>query len=253
MTERRNGCRLCSVLRNATRPEVPGAPAGAAGTTDARKLPPPPTPAPATRAGSPAWRDPRLWVGVLLVAASVVGGARLLASVDDSVEVWAVGDDLGAGDRITGGDLVLQRVRFVDGTTADRYFTVDDELPADLALTRGVAAGELLPRAAVGSVDDTGTVSVPLAVDGELVPPAVTDGSVVDVFLIGSPAGRPATASGGPVLDDVVVVDAPSLAEGFGTSGRRQLVVAVPEDEAERFFARLGAVENVVTTIVQVS
>ncbi|WP_435745986.1 hypothetical protein [Nocardioides sp. SYSU DS0663] len=219
-----------------------------AGTT-AGPTAPPAAPVPsATRAGSSPWRDPRLWVGVLLVAASVVGGARLLASVDDSVQVWAVGADLGAGDRVTTADLVPERVRFADGSALERYFTVDDELPADLALTRGVAAGELLPRAAVGSADEAGTVSVPLAVDAELVPPAVAGGSVVDVFLTGS-----RRTPDGPVLDDVVVVDAPSLAEGFGTSGRRQLVVAVPEAEAEPFFARLAAVENPVTTVVQVS
>ncbi|MDN4160257.1 hypothetical protein [Nocardioides abyssi] len=207
---------------------------------------PAPSPPPATRTGTPGWRDPRLWIGVLVVAASVVLGARIVDGADDTVQVWAVAADLGAGDRVEEADLVAQRVRFADPETQGRYFAVDDQLPPDLALVRGVGAGELLPRAAVGSTEDTGTVSVPLAVD--LVPPAVREGSVVDVYLTGS-AGTP----DGPVLDDVVVVDVPALDDGFGASGQRQLVVAVPEEDAEEFFARLARVEAPVTTVTQVS
>lgn len=211
--------------------------------TDPANLPAPPA---ATRTGTPGWRDPRLWIGVLIVAASVVVGARVVDGADDTVQVWAVSADLGAGDRVTEADLVAQRVRFADSGALARYFAVEEELPADLALVRGVGAGELLPRAAVGSADDAGTVSVPLAVD--LVPPAVGEGSVVDVYLTGS-AGTP----DGPVLDDVVVVDAPALDEGFGATGKRQLVVAVPEGSAEQFFGRLARVESPVTTVTQVS
>ena len=46
------------------------------------------------RGHRPAWRDPRLWIGVVLVAASVVAGARLLAAADDTVQVWAAVDAL---------------------------------------------------------------------------------------------------------------------------------------------------------------
>ncbi|WP_299052203.1 hypothetical protein [uncultured Nocardioides sp.] len=38
----------------------------------------------ATRARTPGWRDPRLWIGVLIVAVSVVVGVRLVSSADDS-------------------------------------------------------------------------------------------------------------------------------------------------------------------------
>ncbi|MBW6551905.1 hypothetical protein MMA91_24640, partial [Salmonella enterica] len=58
-------------------------------------------PPPAVRASTPGWRDPRLWVGVAIVAVSVVGGARLLASADDTVAVYGVVTDMGAGDEVT--------------------------------------------------------------------------------------------------------------------------------------------------------
>lgn len=207
---------------------------------------------PATRAARPGWRDPRLWVGVLLVVVSVVVGARLLAAADDSVAVWTVATDAGPGAVLTTDDLVAHRVRFTDADQLDGYFTVDDELPADLRLVRGVGAGELLPRAALGTgATPTDAVELPVAVEADQVPPSVREGSVVDVYLR-DPNAR--SESSGPVLADATVVDAPAIDEGFGTvTGRRQLVVAVPADDASAFLAALGRIENPVLTVVRKS
>ena len=51
----------------------------------------------ATRSRPPGWRNPRLLLGIVLVAGSVVLGARLLAAADDTVAVWAVSADLPDG------------------------------------------------------------------------------------------------------------------------------------------------------------
>ena len=213
-----------------------------------------PTP-PATRAATPGWRDPRLWVGVLIVAVSVVAGGRLLSTADDTVPVWSVATDMGAGDEVHAEDLVATRVRFADTGDLAGYFTADDELPADLVLTRGVGAGELLPRAAVGAAGDSDTLQVPVAVDTEQVPASVRAGSVVDVYLVSSAAPADGTtqprAGGGPALSAVTVVDAPPLEDGFGTTGKRQLVLAVDEHAASRFFRRLGSAESPVITVVR--
>ena len=210
---------------------------------------------PAQRVRRPGWRDPRLWIGVVLVAGSVVAGARLLAAADDTVQVWSAASDLGPGARLTEEDLVAERVRFADDDALAGYFTVDDELPADLHLLHGVAAGDLLPRAAVGSAAGTGLVEVPIAVDPEQVPSSVSTGSVVDVYVVAAPdpeaeTTAPAPADG-PALEEVTVVDAPPLAETFGTTGRRQLVLAVPEAEAAPFFALLGSYDTAVLTVVR--
>jgi hypothetical protein len=219
-----------------------------------------PTP-PALRATAPGWRDPRLWIGIVIVAVSVVAGARLLAAADETVSVWAVAADIGAGDALTPEDLVATRVRFADAGDLAGYFTVDDRLPADLEVTRGVSAGELLPRAAVGSVGATDTLQVPVAVDAEQVPGSVGAGSVVDVYLVASPgeaagtgaggARGPRAQPGGPALASVTVVDAPPLTETFGTTGKRQLVLAVEEPEVRRFFRQRGSLEGPVVTVVR--
>jgi hypothetical protein len=223
---------------------------GTTGTTRGSRTPESATVPPATRAGRAGWRDPRLWIGVLIVAVSVVAGARLMASADDTVSVWAVAADAGPGARLSGEDLVAHRVRFADPDDLGGYLRVDDELPADLHLVRGVTAGELLPRAALGDAAAAGdTVELPVAVDADQVPPSVHAGSVVDVYLLGA-AGR---ASGtGPILGEATVVDAPSVDATFGsTTGRRQLVLAVPEDDASAFLDALGRAEDPVLTVVR--
>lgn len=211
---------------------------------------------PALRGHRAAWRDPRLWIGIVLVAASVVVGARVLAAADDTVQVWAAAGDLGAGQRVVAGDLVAQRVRFGDGDALDGYFTVDDELPADLELTRSVGKGELLPRAAVGTPDEAGLVEVPIAVEPELVPPDVDSGDVVDVYVVapinaGADGKDQQPPPAGPALTAATVVDAPDLASSFGTSGKRQLVLGVEADAAPAFFALLARYDAPSLTVVR--
>ena len=191
----------------------------------------------------------------MLVAGSVVAGARIMAAADDTVQVWSAASDLGAGSRLTEDDLVATRVRFAEDATLAGYFAVDDELPADLQLTQGLAAGDLVPRTAIGSSADSGLVEVPIAVEAEQVPPSVAAGSVVDVYVVAAPdpEGGPTAPdpADGPALTGVTVVDAPPLAESFGTTGRRQIVLSVPEADAAPFFALLGSYDNAVLTVVR--
>ncbi|MCY7395697.1 MAG: hypothetical protein LH468_05970 [Nocardioides sp.] len=221
---------------------------------------------PATRASGPGWRDPRLWIGVAIVAASVVAGARLFASADDTVAVWAATARHGAGDQLDQADLTSVRIHFAEAGTVDGYVTLDQQLPADLVLSRGIEAGELLPRASVGTSVESGLVQVPIAVEPEQVPGSVAAGAVVDVYLVapavagapvgsgpgaGDPSAGAAAASAAPALSEVTVLEAPRPSESFGTSGKRQLVLAVPEGSATAFFQLLGASQGAVITVVR--
>lgn len=208
------------------------------------------SPRPALRARRSTWRDPRLWVGVALVAGSVVAGARLLASADETVPVWSAARDLGAGAVLTPDDLVVERVRFGDEALLAGYLPADEPVPAGMRLERGIGAGELVPRAAVGPAEEAGTVELPVAVDPELVPPSVGPGSVVDVYVVAATSGGAPAAGDGPALSGVSVVAAPDLASSFGTSGKRQLVLAVPDEAAPGFFELLGSLSSPVVTVV---
>ena len=204
----------------------------------------------ATRVARQGWRDPRLWIGLLIVAGSVVLGARVFAEADDSVSVWAVVDDQGVGSPIGEADVVAVRVRFADDEELARYLTAEEPLPDGIVLARGIGSGELLPRAAIASERDVGTVQVPLDLEPHRVPGTVDAGSVIDVY-VGGLKGRGEQAPDGPALSAVTVVAAPPVEESFAVTGTRQLVLAVDDAAVAPFLALLDGQDDPVVRIVQ--
>jgi hypothetical protein len=200
---------------------------------------------PATRSHRPGWRNPRLLLGIVLVAGSVVLGARLLAAADDTVAVWAVSADLPAGASIDEADLERRDVRFPDAATADGYVGADESLPDDATLNREVSAGELLPRAAFAHDSGEDLVEVPVSVVSDDLPATVRQGSVVDVWVtpkVSSVAGSRVKAV--PVLSDVVVVAVPRTSAGLAPQTTRQVIVGVPADRAGELGSALGGMAD---------
>lgn len=191
-----------------------------------RAEPPGPAIPAAERAPRPGWRDPRILLGLGLVAVCVLLGARIMASADDTVAVWSVRSDLAAGTVLDADDLQLTRVHFADGRALARYVAEDGLPEGEVAVTRDLATGELLPRAALGAGGEA-LVEVPLSVARGDLPGTVRAGSVVDVWLAPEePSGKAARL----LLDDVRVVALPAAADSLAPESTRQLVVGVPED-----------------------
>jgi hypothetical protein len=207
----------------------------------------------ARRTAAPGWRDQRLWIGVAIVAASVLAGALVLGTSDDTVPVWAASTTMGAGQTITAGDLTVRRVRFADSSDAALYLDADRPLPADQRLLRGIGAGELLPRAAVGPAADVSLRRVPISVAPDQIPRDVAVGTDVDVYL------RPSSHSGcqdapvcngRPVLVGVTVLDAPPVDQEFGSDGGRMLVLGMSSGQAHRFFRLFSSTDDPALTVV---
>jgi hypothetical protein len=190
---------------------------------------------------------------VVIVAACVVVGARILGSADDTVTVWALSGDRAAGAALDPDDLVAKQVRFADASDLAGYFRTDEDLPASAVLVRAVGSGELLPRAAVGSKDDAGLQQVPLSVDPGQVPASVAEGSVVDVYLSGSPSADLTHDLDRPVISDADVVAYVSAADSLAGSGQAQLTVAVKPSEVRSYFSVLTRLDSPVVTIVRSS
>ena len=204
---------------------------------------------PAQRVGRPGWRDPRLWIGVALLTASVVLGARLLAGADDTVRVWALSHQAGAGAHLRPDDLVQRRIHFADSGDLALYYAADEPLPKEMVLGRAVGPGELLARSAL-SAGDADTVRVSVEVDPGRVDPDVHAGSVVDVYLDdqGGTAGRD-TGLEGKVLSGVTVLAAPAYQETFAVSGFRQVVLAVPAGDVDRFEHQRASLQDPVINL----
>lgn len=141
----------------------------------------------AHRLRRPSWRDPRLLVGLLLVAASVVGGALVVQRADDTRPVWAARRALTPGEPLGADDLVVRRIRL---DAAQRTYLSAEQAPADgTVLLRFVGAGELVPSAAVGGRDqvELRPVAVPVAADAA---EGLRPGALVDVWVATRRADR---------------------------------------------------------------
>jgi hypothetical protein len=151
-------------------------------TDDLQVRPVPPSSPPARRLARPRWRDARLLAGVLLVLASVVLGARLLAAADDTVPVWSVTADLSEGSTLRAEDVRQTQVRL--GEAAGLYVGVAGGSPVGWVTTRALSAGELLPVDAVtqpASAPALRSVTVP--VERFHAPGDLARGERVDVYV----------------------------------------------------------------------
>lgn len=205
-----------------------------------------PTPAPAaTRSRRPGWRNPRLLLGLVLVAGSVVLGARTMAAADDTVGVWSLERDLPAGATVQRDDLVRRQLRFPDAATADGYLSAADVPPAGATLSRPVSAGELLPRAALEDDETADLVEVPISVAQDDLPATVRQGSTVDVWVspdVATVGAGKVTAT--KVLADVTVVAVPRSADSLAPQATRQLIVGVPAARADTLGTALGGISD---------
>jgi hypothetical protein len=177
-------------------------------------MPAGPTP---RRLRPPRWLDLRLVLGVLLVLASVLLGARVVSAADATVPVWAATGDLAPGTELTGEDLVAVDVRLDDA--ADAYLSTGVR-PEGRTLARAVREGELLPRSALDGADEL--VQLALPVQSGYVPPGLERGQLVDVYAVADPAAGATAVADGSV--SLVVERAPVQA----ISGRAEGVLSTP-------------------------
>jgi hypothetical protein len=195
---------------------------------------------PATRHPIPGWRDPRLVVGALIVAACVLIGSRVLAAADDTVAVWSVRHDVPRGAVIDQGDLAAVRVHFA-GEAADAYLSASAAPQPGSTATHDLVAGELLPRSAVAAEAGADLVEVPLSVAPDDLPASVRQGAVVDVWV--TPAVAATTTErvrARLVLDGVVVVAVPPGGDGLAPTTTQQVIVGVDEAAAGDLADALG-------------
>jgi hypothetical protein len=221
-------------------------------------VPPTATPAGASPDGSPSasrlsarrWRDPRLLLGLVLVAVSVLVGARLVSPADAHTQVWSTTRALPVGWRLQRGDLELHEVRF--GTSADAgHYLAARESPAGGVLSRALGSGELVPRGALASSQRSALVEVPLGLEPAAAPADLAVGDRVDVWVVPTDPSLPEPAATGQgttagagsgsarsdaakVLREVVVLSAGAGGSSFGSSATRTVVVGVSHAAARR-------------------
>jgi Flp pilus assembly protein CpaB len=172
------------------------------------------------------WHDGRFLLGLLLVLASVVLGARVTALARDTQQVWSTVRDLPAGATLQAADLALVDVNL--GSAASAYIGAAGASPAGRVLDRPMAAGELVAVQAVRG-DDLPRRLVTLPVDPLHLPPDLARGERVDVFV------TPGADRDGPVQPELVLPGAvvAQIADAVTGLGAGQVGVVVEVDPAQ--------------------
>lgn len=189
----------------------------------------------------PRWRDPRLGVGILLVALSVALGGWVFAKADQTHPVYVAGETIAVGDTLASAQLKVVEINL--GGTHDRYLD-----PGDLAGPYGEAAehvfhqsipsGELIPLSALGAAGELGFRPVSIVVTN---PAPLAVGDVVDLWVVprdiaGRDAPDPQRVSTGLHVRGVDTDD--SL---FGSGASYVVQVLVPEGEVGNVLGAVGA------------
>lgn len=199
----------------------------------------------APRVRAPGWRDPRLALGLLLVAVSVALGSWVVRQAQATTPVWSARTTLTPGQVITADDLVVADVR-LPTSELDRYATVADGLPADTVVARVVSEGELLPLTALSDVDTRDMRPVGITVDATLAAEVVA-GRSVDLWSIPerSQGGDEPAAEPSLVAEQLVVQSVSEPDSGFGISGSLVVQLLVPSADLPQVLAATTSSQGV--------
>lgn len=180
----------------------------------------------ATRLRRPSYRDPRLIAGLLLVTASVVTGAKVVSSFDETTPHYVAAHPLAPGDRLSAADLRVVDVNLGPGAPVYLSTAVAAE---GLLVTQRVGADGLVPLDAVAQDGEVGQQPVTLAVSSATVA-GLVEGDLVDVWVSGPDPEKTST-----YLKPQLQVHAAQVKKrgeptsALTVSGGRSLTVLVPE------------------------
>jgi SAF domain len=179
------------------------------------------------RVKQPSWLDVRFVLGIALVLASVVIGARVVAAADHSYRLLAAGRDLAAGTVLRPGDLTT-----VSAHVPSRGLYVSAADVTGRQLTRPVTAGELLPASALAVAPTLTTVTVPFA---DTQAPDLRAGERIEVWL------STKTCASVVLLPDTAVQDVSSSGGGsFSSANDQNVTLSLPPALASRVVTALA-------------
>jgi len=187
------------------------------------------------------WRDGRLWLGVVLIIASMVVGSRLISHSDERVTVWRATHDLSIGS--VPADLEPVAVALGDATAGYVRASVD---PVGV-LVHPVAAGELLPIAALGAAGSMPMRVITLPVEPLHAPVGLLPGDRVDIWATPTESSMPGMSS----LVEPSVLVAAIASDSMGVGGEIGVAIEIPEARAEAIIAavRGGVIDLVAIPI----
>ncbi|HWS59032.1 MAG TPA: hypothetical protein VN257_10865 [Actinotalea sp.] len=193
----------------------------------------------AVRLRRPGWRDPRLLLGLVLVASSVALGSWLVGSAGRTVPVYAAADPLVAGDPVDPARLAVREVRIAD--TDGVYLRADEALPPDLVVVRTVGSGELVPLAATATRSELDVRPVAIT-PRQALSRAVVPGASVDLWFVPTPdQGSDSAAEPRQLAAALAVAEVAEPTGAFAVGSGQTVHVLVPVTDLPAVLAALAA------------
>jgi len=184
----------------------------------------------AGRLRRPGWRDPRLLIGVLLMAAAVVGVAFALQSADRTVAHYAAAAALAPGTVLEEEDVRVVHVRVADGD-----YVSAEAPPWGMVVTRTIGSGELVPAAALGDPGSWDGRVLGVVVHAP-VDPEIGSGSTVDLWLTATD-GDGSTV----IAEDLVVAEVARDEGAFSVSSGETVYLSVPRADVASVLDAVGS------------
>ncbi|QTX05224.1 hypothetical protein [Agromyces archimandritae] len=178
--------------------------------------------------------DPRLLIGVGLVVASALGVWALVASLDDSREVYVATGTVTAGTTLDSADLAVERVRL--GANAERYLTPESLPENGVIVTRTLFEGELVPASAVDDAERAGTATI-VVPTRDAPASEIVVGALVDVWT--AELGERGAVATPEVLVEAAEVSA--VGESSGMSSGSSVELLVPREKVSAVLEALAA------------
>lgn len=191
----------------------------------------------AARLRRPGWRDPRLLIGVVLVALAVALGAWTVGQADRTAPVLVAHGVLTPGQPLSGERVRVMRVHLAD---ASKYLTPDESLPTGAVITRTVGDGELIPRSSVGDADGLGLRPIAVQVEATLAE-GVRPGARVDLWFTPDRDSIAAGAAPHAVAEGLTVVEVGKDTGSFSISSGTTVQVLVPIAQLPAVLGALAA------------
>lgn len=193
----------------------------------------------AERLRPPRWRDPKLIIGALIVALSILGTWFVIKQAADTMTVWSASRPLVPGHTIGPDDLTASEVRMSEA--AEHYLPTSTEIPAGSTVLAAIAPGELIPASQIGTAEQLAGRIIAVDVPGGL-PSQVAAGSTIDLWGTDTRAEDSAPEL---ILSTVAVISVDRDAGGFTGASTSRLEVFVPTADIDTVLAALAGEHHI--------